>query len=171
MDSNGNCIVCMNKCHYSYHELLPYCIKYEEIEEEHVLEELKKRHEDSIAILDSSKQIFENKKQELNAVIQEFYNILNELKEYFGRLKEKALFYDDIEIFELYMDLIDNKEINEKKSIKANEKSVLLKNIFKAGIICGSFQDFKNKVKDLIEGGKNIIKFNEQDINTCCKIF
>jgi GTPase SAR1 family protein len=77
MDSNGNCIVCKNKCHYSYHKLLPYCIKYEEIEEEHVLVQLKKQHEDSIANLDSIKQIFENKKQELNVIIQEFYNILN----------------------------------------------------------------------------------------------
>jgi hypothetical protein len=171
MDSNGHCIVCPGKCHYSYHKLLPYCIKYEEIEEEHVLVQLKKQHEDSIANLDSNKQIFENKKQELNVIIQEFYNILNELKEYFGRLKEKALFHDDYEIFELYMDLIDNNEINEKKIMQANEKSVLLKKIFKACINCGSFQDFKNKVKDLIEGEKNIIQFNEQDINNCCQIF
>jgi hypothetical protein len=86
-------------------------------------------------------------------------------------LKEKSLFHDDYEVFELYMDLVDNKEINEKKEMQANEKSVLLKKIFKACITCGSFQDFKNKVKILIEGEKNIIKFNEQDINNCCQIF
>ena len=86
-------------------------------------------------------------------------------------MKEKSLFHDDYEVFELYMDLVDNKEINEKKNMQANEKNVLLKKIFKACIICGSFQDFKNKVKILIEGEKNIIKFNEQDINNCCQIF
>ena len=171
ISSNGFCTVCGNKCYWDNHRFMSHLIKIEEVENERILDWLKQQYEDSISRIAHIEQIIEEKEQELDRTIQELYNILKEIKEFLEALKEKELYYDINEIFELYLDLlIDADEKKEKKLESPNEKRKIIKQIFNFGIICQSIGEFKMKIKDLNEREKNY-DLDEKEINGHCQIF
>ena len=74
------------------------------VEKEKTFEDLRNKYYNSG--MTNHKQTIENKEQELDRISSEFYNILDEIKEYLEKLKEKALYHDINEIYELYVDLL-----------------------------------------------------------------
>ena len=80
MDKNGYCKYCPKKCHLAEHKNTPYVLKFKMVEEEIVLEDMKKLYFDNCNKLSKSEQIIREKILELKKILEECYEIQNELR-------------------------------------------------------------------------------------------
>ena len=184
MNSDGHCGVCPKKCFWDLHKNVPYVIKYEEIEIEETVEELKKKYYDNQNKLSLSDQLIRAKELELEKKMVECYAIQDEIRECIDKLKKEALYPNVNETAEEYIDLQIESERTEKKtgykeriktleSIKQNNK--LINQMFREGTTCRNFEQFRREVMEgkisFIEG-KNCSKtLTKEEKDRLCNIF
>ena len=184
MNSDGHCGVCPKKCFWDLHKNVPYVIKYEEIEIEETVEELKKKYYDNQNKLSLSDQLIRAKELELEKKMVECYAIQDEIRECIDKLKKEALYPNVNETAEEYIELQIESERTEKKtgykeriktleSIKQNNK--LINQMFREGTTCRNFEQFRREVMEgkisFIEG-KNCSKtLTKEEKDRLCNIF
>ena len=137
---NDFCTICRLKCHWREHKCLPYFIEFYNEEETIILEELKRKYDDSKSQLDKIISLLIKEKSKLIILNNECINIQDSIKNSINKLQQITLNKIDFEEIDSIIELLINDEkerknigwqerIEELKSLR--EKKILLKEIYK----------------------------------------
>ena len=95
MDNNGYCRYCPQKCFWDTHKNVPFTIKLLEVEEERILDDLKKRYYDNKKELDIRMEIVRRKELDIKYKKEKCYEIDNEIKDLINKLKNVSFCPND----------------------------------------------------------------------------